>query len=232
MWFLWIVGRDMETLYGSREFLGFYLASAVISTLGWAALSEFSPHSGVMLGASGAVMAVAVLYAMYFPRRELLLFFVLPVPMWLIVSLYLFFPLIDRNGAANVAIEAHLVGAACGVVYKYFDLRLTRLLSSNPLRFRFRFGRPKLRIFSPPTPPYDAPSRGRAQGPTWSSGVGLTGAKPSSSAAVLPEELLDARVDEILAKIAREGREALSEEENRVLQEASRRAKIRRSDRL
>jgi hypothetical protein len=47
-----------------------------------------------------------------------------------------------------------------------------------------------------------------------------------------PEEQLDARLDEVLAKIAREGREGLTEEEKGVLQEASRRARNRRSDRL
>jgi hypothetical protein len=36
----------------------------------------------------------------------------------------------------------------------------------------------------------------------------------------------------VLAKIAREGRDGLTDEENRVLQEASRRARNRRSDRL
>ena len=48
----------------------------------------------------------------------------------------------------------------------------------------------------------------------------------------VPEEQLDARLDDVLAKIAREGREGLTEEEHRVLQEASRRARNRRSDRL
>ena len=37
---------------------------------------------------------------------------------------------------------------------------------------------------------------------------------------------------EVLAKIAREGRSGLTDEELRVLQEASRRARMRRSDRL
>jgi hypothetical protein len=46
-----------------------------------------------------------------------------------------------------------------------------------------------------------------------------------------PEEQLDAKLDEILAKIAREGRGSLTDEEKRVLEEASRRARSRRSDR-
>ena len=35
MWFFWIVGREMESLYGSRDFLAFYLCAAIFSTLAW-----------------------------------------------------------------------------------------------------------------------------------------------------------------------------------------------------
>ena len=54
----------------------------------------------------------------------------------------------------------------------------------------------------------------------------------TAAAPFFPEEQLDARLDEVLAKIAREGRGGLTEEENRILHEASRRARDRRSDRL
>ena len=36
MLFLWMVGREMESIYGSRDFVALYLSAAVISTLGWA----------------------------------------------------------------------------------------------------------------------------------------------------------------------------------------------------
>ena len=49
---------------------------------------------------------------------------------------------------------------------------------------------------------------------------------------VVPEDQLDTRLDEVLAKIGREGKNALTEEEKLVLDEASRRARMRRSDRL
>ena len=49
---------------------------------------------------------------------------------------------------------------------------------------------------------------------------------------MIPEEQFDEKLDEILVKIAREGRGSLSEDENRVLEEASRRARNRRSERI
>jgi hypothetical protein len=87
---------------------------------------------------------------------------------------------------------------------------------------------PRLRVLAPEPREKGVP---RTTVPNWSPNA-ATVSKPVISTAVLPEEQLDARLDEVLAKIAREGRDGLTEEENRVLQEASRRARNRRSDRI
>lgn len=225
MWFLWLVGREMESLYGSRDFLAFYIGAAILSTLAWALIIAASSHDPrtSMIGASGAVMAVMTLFTLYFPKREFLFVFV-PVPMWLLLAIYLFFPLLPMlNGegeTSHIAIQSHLAGAGFAFIFKHFDLRWSRLITG-------RVFKPRLRIFSPV--PREQ-SRTRSPSPSWTSSSAGTGGKPAS-VSVLPEEQLDARLDEVLAKIAREGRSGLTEEELRVLQEASRRARIRRSDR-
>lgn len=216
MWFLWLVGREMESLYGSRDFLAFYLLAAGTSTLGWVLIKLATGVNDHMVGASGAVMAVVTLYTLFYPRREILFFF-LPMPMWVLLTIYLVFPLFGDS--RRVAYEAHLMGAAFAFCYKQFDLRWSRLFSA-------RFRRPRLRVVTPMQ--VDQP-RARPSSSSRSDGGGL-GSKPSS-VTVLPEEQLDARLDEVLAKIAREGRTGLTEEDHRVLQEASRRARDKRSDR-
>ena len=175
-----------------------------------------------MLGASGAIMAVVVIYALYYPHREVLLFFVLPVEMWLLVAIYLGMNVwqLLHGESFGEAVASHLSGAVYGYLYKRFDLRWSRLSWG-------RVGRPRLRVITPEPREKIAP---RPAGPTWSPDPAAT-PKPSTTA-VIPEEQLDARLDEVLAKIAREGRAGLTEEENRVLQEASRRARNRRSDRI
>jgi rhomboid family protein len=130
------------------------------------------------------------------------------------------YQLLQGGKSSRVAVAAHLTGAAYGYLYKRFDLRWSRV------SWR-RVSAPRLRVIMPE--PREKPTS-RASGPTWSPNP-ATAPKPSTTA-VLPEEQLDARLDEVLAKIAREGRGGLTEEENRVLQEASRRARNRRSDRI
>jgi membrane associated rhomboid family serine protease len=222
MWFLWIVGREMEALYGSRDFLAFYLSAAIVSTLGWVVFDAASGQSHFMVGASGAVMGVVMLFTLFYPKREILFFFI-PMPMWALLVIYLVFPMLPHvnGGSMQVAVESHLTGAAYAYLYKQLDLRWSRLTSGRAFR-------PRLRRFSPVA---HEPGRGRPAGPSRASTSVGGGGKPAS-VSVLPEEQLDARLDEVLAKIAREGRAGLTEEELRVLQEASRRARIRRSDRL
>jgi membrane associated rhomboid family serine protease len=231
MLLLWVFGRDMESMYGTREFTTMYLSAGTISTLCWAILDRFGPSPGhaQMIGASGAVTAVIVLYTLYYPHREILFFFILPVEMWLILIIYLgsdlLYLLNELRGfggmSAGVAFASHLGGAAYGFLYKHYDLRWSRLLSDRRRRPRFRVVSAEPRDTVSPLSTTPSPTRTAA----------ASGARPAPAFS-FPEEQLDARLDEVLVKIAREGRDGLTEEEKRVLEEASRRARDRRSDRL
>lgn len=234
MLFLWFAGREVESIYGSREFAGFYLLAGAVSTLCWAVLdlAGAGPAGSRMLGASGAVMAVVVVYTLYNPRRELLLFFVLPVEMWLLLIVYLgfqfFFLMQQFHGAAaaGTAFAAHLGGAAFGYVYKASGIRITHLLSFKPRRKG-----PTLRIV--PRDPYHRDDDQTTPTPSARSVTPSSPSRPSPTVALASEEQFEARVDEVLAKIARQGnRDDLTEEEKGLLQEASRRARDRRSDRV
>ncbi len=231
MYFFWVFGHEIEAMYGPKDFLALYLSAAIVSSFGWAVVDALAmhDHSSPLLGSTGPLFAITTLYALFYPRRELLFMFVIPIEVWLLVTLLValnvFTIVTGREDGSAVA--SLLTGAAYGYVYKRFDLRLSRL----PLG---RSRRPRLRVVTadPPPPSREKPApRPASTGPTWSPNP-ASASKPASTTAVVPEEQLDARLDEILAKIAREGRDGLTEDENRILQEASRRARNRRSDRL
>jgi membrane associated rhomboid family serine protease len=234
MLFLWVVGREIEAMYGSGDFLALYLGAAVVSTLGWAICDAVAHHGNPLLrpqqmvGASGAVLALVVLYALYYPRREVLFMFVLPVEMWMLVAVFIGYQvfLLVRGVDWETAVESHLAGAAYGYLFKRFDLRWSRM----PW---MRVRRPRFRVISPDPREVPLPRTGSlGSGPTWSSEPAAAGVSKPATTALVPEEQLDAKLDEVLAKIAREGRSGLTDDENRVLQEASRRAQNRRSSRL
>lgn len=153
MYGLWLFGREVENKYGGPEFLRMYLGFVVVASVAWAAIHQLvAPGSqGYMLGASGAVMAVTILYVLNFPHRKfLLLFFPFPVPAWALGILYIGADLAGVTGVrgGNVAFTAHLAGAAAGALYYFSGFRFDQLSFGG--QTSRRGGRRKLKIFSPP----------------------------------------------------------------------------------
>lgn len=229
MLFFWFAGSEIEAMYGPRDFLGLYLSAGVVSTLVWALFDLFAPfHHGMMIGASGAIWSVFVLFALFFPRREILFMFVIPVEVWLLAVIFFAYDLYNllQRSQADTAFASHVAGAVYGYLFRRFDLRFSHVAGM----WR-RARRPRLRVVMPET--RESPARG-GMGSSWAPNS-ASAAKPSSTSTtstMVSEDQLAVRLDEILAKIAREGRGNLTEEENRILQEASQRARLRRSDRL
>ena len=103
-----------------------------------------------MLGASGAVMGIMVLYVLHFPRRMIYIWGVLPVPAWVLAIIYVgsdflgFVGPADRGDGPRVAYETHLAGTALAAIYFYSHINLGQLLPSGGLknwRPRPRFAR-------------------------------------------------------------------------------------------
>jgi rhomboid family protein len=149
MFALWLFGREVESRYGRREFLAFYLISIIVAGIVYtiAEIPTDSPAS--VLGASGGVSAVVILFAMNFPYRTILFMFVIPMPMWVFALILVAtdaYGAVHRSGA--VACTAHLGGAMFGFLYFQWGWRLERLLPSGSLWKRLK-PRPRLRVHDP-----------------------------------------------------------------------------------
>jgi membrane associated rhomboid family serine protease len=104
-------GREMEDLYGKREFLAFYLVAALMGNLAFL-LTHLSGHA-VALGASGATTAVLLLFACHYPSRVVYLMGVVPLPVWLLVVISVGWDAMAwaSHAQTGVAVTAHLGGA-------------------------------------------------------------------------------------------------------------------------
>ncbi|HZT82713.1 MAG TPA: rhomboid family intramembrane serine protease [Gemmataceae bacterium] len=212
MLFLWWFGHEMEEMYGKWEFLTFYLTSAVLGGVAYV-LTQAAGIGGdePCIGASGAVTAVMVLFAFHFPRRVILLFFFLPVPIWAFVAFQVARDALGFvSGVQNgVATAVHLGGAVCGFAYYKSQVRLLSLLPSLQ-SLRGPRSRPRLRVYHEedevPTP--------------------VKAAAPSRAADV--DEHLEARMDAVLQKVADFGLNSLTENEREILLRASEAIKRRR----
>ena len=132
MLMLFVFGTAVESRMGSRTFILYYLlcgAGAAVFSLGLSGIMPVGPF----VGASGAVLGVALAFAIYWPDAELVVF---PIPMpirartlvTLLVGLdVLFYFLTPGDGIAHLA---HVGGVAFG--YLFFRMQGFSRRSPHP----------------------------------------------------------------------------------------------------
>jgi len=122
MFALFMFGRALESYWGARRFVLYYLICVLA-----AALTQLAVQGGVSgvtepeptLGASGGVFGVLLAFAWYFPRQKLFLIPIpVPIPAWLFVPAYGLLELVlgVTGRQQSVAHFAHLGGMLGGLL--------------------------------------------------------------------------------------------------------------------
>ncbi len=135
---LFFFAPPVERKYGSLEFTLFYLVSIIVPNIIWCAF-----HYGVSyhcLGASGAVTAVLILFALNYPKATLYFMGFVPMPAWVAGLIYIGYDAFFAAAAVdNVAHDVHLAGAGVALLYYFLKIqfsrfiRLPRRASSRPV---------------------------------------------------------------------------------------------------
>ena len=151
MFFFWFFGRDIENHYGRRQFLSIYLTTIVVAGLVWMLITNLAGKAPTpLIGASGGVAGVMILFVMHFPRRVVYIWGILPVPVWALGAFWLIGDVVGAfSRTDNVAYAAHLAGAAYGFVYFRTGWSF---LSLQPGGGRFsipKFRKTKLKVHEP-----------------------------------------------------------------------------------
>jgi len=126
MLILWWFGTELEDLWGGKKFLIFYFICGIGAGLFSLLYLLNNPYVWV-IGASGAVLGILTAYAHYYPSRQVLLFFVIPVKMrTLVIGYALFSVFFSFSPHGNVAHLTHLGGILIAWLYlKKFPPRFT-----------------------------------------------------------------------------------------------------------
>jgi membrane associated rhomboid family serine protease len=135
MLMLFVFGTAVESRMGSRNFILYYLFCGIGAAVFSLLLAGIMPI-GAFVGASGAVLGVAVAFAMFWPDAELIVF-PIPVPIrarTLVIGLVVLDVISSRlwpnDGIAHIA---HVGGAVFG--YLFFRVQsLSRRSPSQPPR--------------------------------------------------------------------------------------------------
>ena len=129
MFALFVFGRPLETRYGQRELLAFYLSAIVLGGLLWVGYGLADENVAPLVGASGGVYAIAILFCLNYPRQILLLFGVIPMKAWMVgIMIVVVDQLMGILAEDNVAHSVHLAGAAFAWIYFQTGIKLAALV--------------------------------------------------------------------------------------------------------
>ncbi len=198
---LYFLGRAVEDRLGKWEFLRFYLATLILCGIVWSGL-----HFGEnlhLLGASGAVTAVSMLFVFFYPHATLYLWMVVPVKAWVLGVVIIVWNLFTPTTSdGSVAYDVHLAGAALAAGYHFGRWKFGFLVrwwdsARHSLRARMR----GIRVHRP------------------------AGTGPSEPAGKSDD---DREADRILEKIYRDGEASLTRRERKFMEQYSRKVRQRR----
>ena len=121
MFVLWMFGTEMESLWGGKKFLQYYLITGIGSGLVWL-LFNYGKSYSILIGASGAIYGILLAYGLMFPNRKVLIYFLFPIKVKYFVALLAlisFVSSIDTSGS-NISHLTHLSGMVIGFIYLKF----------------------------------------------------------------------------------------------------------------
>jgi membrane associated rhomboid family serine protease len=115
---LWMFGSELERIWGDKRFLQFYAASVLAAAFAQLIVTAVMGSVYPTVGASGGLFGLLLAFAMMFPNRVILLFFVIPMKARYLVLLYGLLELYQGVYVLNsgVAHFAHLGGMLGGLL--------------------------------------------------------------------------------------------------------------------
>ncbi len=208
MFLLWMFGMEIANVLGSKKFITFYLICGIGAGL---LQTLLSPMQTSTIGASGAVWGIMITFAMYFPDRMIYIYFLFPVRAKFLIGFLLVMEFLMIGSADVVAHMAHIGGALTGFIFIMLDkhnninfqnwfnnLRKPSGYRKSKSNFNFR-------------KPFNFGEKKDMQEAKF---YDINNSKNS-------DEINQEEIDKILDKISQSGYQNLTENEKRVLFEAS-----------
>ncbi|MFA9417360.1 rhomboid family intramembrane serine protease [Natrinema sp. HArc-T2] len=136
---LFFFGPLVERYIGSRDFAILFIVSGVLAGLGQVVISLAQGYPTAVLGASGAALAIMGVLTVLNPGLKVYLYFIIPVPIWLLTAGYALLSITFLSGVAGggggIAHGAHLIGLIIGLAYGQYVKRNRNLRAPSRLEF-------------------------------------------------------------------------------------------------
>ncbi|MBF0432440.1 MAG: rhomboid family intramembrane serine protease [Fibrobacteria bacterium] len=124
MLMLWMFGVAVIPTMGEKKFLGLYLSSGTFAGLCAIVFDLVMGRYLMYVGASGAVFAITVAFAWYFPRQVIMLFFLFPVQAKWAAAIFIGINILLVTSSDGIAHIVHLGGAFYALGYLRYESSL------------------------------------------------------------------------------------------------------------
>jgi membrane associated rhomboid family serine protease len=121
---LWMFGSELEHEWGAKRFLQYYFVTGIGAGI---TNAVFQPHSFVpIVGASGAIYGLLLAFAIRWPNRPILIWFLFPMPAKYFVIIFGAFEFVSslpsvmdrgQGHGGGIAHLAHLGGILFGLLF-------------------------------------------------------------------------------------------------------------------
>jgi membrane associated rhomboid family serine protease len=119
---LWMFGGELESLWGSRKFLRYFLFCGIGAGICTVILTpyQFIP----VIGASGAIYGILLAFGWLFPNRLIYIYFLFPIPAKYFVIIFGLIELFSsmQGTGGGVAHLTHLGGLLFGLFYMGYPM--------------------------------------------------------------------------------------------------------------
>lgn len=122
---LWMFGSEVERVLGTRRFLTLYFTAGIFAGICCCIFTPWTP----IVGASGAILAIEIAFAMYFPNTTIIFYFFPMKAKYLVMILTgitIFNCIAPKTD--NVAHYAHLGGLIYGFLFVRYSNRVSEYL--------------------------------------------------------------------------------------------------------
>ena len=116
---LYFFGTFCLQLVDTKRFLIAYFVGGIVGNLLFLLIG---PQFSEAVGASGAIFAIGGVLAMMRPTQRVYLYFLIPLPLWIVIIL----GFLITYFSAGVAWQAHLGGLIAGLIFGFFFRRNER----------------------------------------------------------------------------------------------------------
>jgi membrane associated rhomboid family serine protease len=120
---LWMFGMQLENDWGSKKFLWYYMLCGIGAGISNLLVGPLFGPAAPTVGASGAIYGILIAFGMMYPDQPIFIYFLLPIRARYFIILYIALELWQgvTGTAQGIAHFAHLGGAAVGLIYMLID---------------------------------------------------------------------------------------------------------------